>query len=110
MQRGAGGKTNAGLVEGLGCLEGLGFDSALLASAGYCRERIVRVGCEAVVDVLGMVSREGAGARKALVGLAGVYPGHEAFMTKISELDADGLANVLKRLSFLAQSKIYLFW
>jgi len=101
---------NLALTEGLACLERLGFDLALLASAGYCRERIVSVGCEAVVDVLGMVSRKGGVARKGLVGLAGVYPGHEAFMAKIAELDADGLANVLKRLSFLAQSKIYLFW
>jgi GNAT superfamily N-acetyltransferase len=110
MVRVAESKPKVGLVEGLACLERLGFDLALLASSSYCRERIARVGCEAVVDVLGEVSRRGAVARKGLVGLAGVFPTHEAFMAKISELDADGLAKVLKRLSFLAQSKVYLFW
>src|SRR4030067_2520686 len=75
MVRVAESKPSLGVMEGLGCLEGLGFDLALLASAAYCRERILSVGCEAVVDVLGMVSRKGGVARKALVGLAGGVSG-----------------------------------
>ena len=39
-----------------------------------------------------------------------VYPKHEEFMAKICELDAAGLALALKRLSFMAQAKVYLFW
>ena len=31
-------------------------------------------------------------------------------MAKVAELDAAGLAKALKRLSFMAQSKVYLFW
>ena len=41
---------------------------------------------------------------------ARVYPKHDEFMSKIRELDAAGLAKALKRLSFMAQSKVYLFW
>jgi hypothetical protein len=32
------------------------------------------------------------------------------FMAKICELDAAGLALTLKRLSFMVQTKVYLFW
>jgi len=32
------------------------------------------------------------------------------FMSRLVELNAAGLAKVLKRLSFLAQVKVYLFW
>jgi hypothetical protein len=42
--------------------------------------------------------------------LRSVYPRHEEFVAKIRELDAVGLAKALKRLSFMAQSKVYLFW
>jgi hypothetical protein len=45
-----------------------------------------------------------------LVGLRSVYPKHEEFVAKVAELDAAGLAKALKRLSFMAQSKVYLFW
>ena len=39
-----------------------------------------------------------------------VYPRHEAFVAKVAELDAAGLAKALKRLSFIAQAKVYWFW
>ena len=51
-----------------------------------------------------------AGVRRRLVGLRSVYPKHEEFVAKVAELDAAGLAKALKRLSFMAQSKVYLFW
>jgi hypothetical protein len=35
---------------------------------------------------------------------------HAEFMAKVSMLDVEGLAKMLKRLSFLAQTKVYLFW
>ena len=31
-------------------------------------------------------------------------------MAKVAELDAAGLAKALKRLSFIAQAKVYWFW
>ncbi len=31
-------------------------------------------------------------------------------MAKVAELDAANLALALKRLSFMAQTKVYLFW
>jgi hypothetical protein len=42
--------------------------------------------------------------------LRNVYPRHEKFVAKVAELDAAGLAKALKRLSFMVQAKVYLFW
>lgn len=42
--------------------------------------------------------------------MGNVYPRHEEFMTKISEFDATGLASALKRLGFMTQTEVYLFW
>jgi hypothetical protein len=60
--------------------------------------------------VLVELSRKDAGVRRRLVGLRSVYPKHEEFVVKVAELDVAGLAKALKRLSFMAQSKVYLFW
>jgi GNAT superfamily N-acetyltransferase len=110
MRRIAESKPNPRVADALEQLERFGFDPALLASASYCRETVVKVGREAVMDVLCELSRKGSVSRRSLVSLPNVFPSHEAFMTKLSALDADGLALALKRLSFLAQTKVYLFW
>jgi hypothetical protein len=97
----------AGALERLG---GLGFDVALLAGVCYGERVVSEVGREAVLDVLEELSRKDAGVRRRLVGLRNVYPKHEEFVAKVAELDAAGLAKALKRLSFMAQPKVYLFW
>ena len=91
-------------------LAGLGFDCALLAGVGYGERVVSEVGREAVLDVLAELSRRDGGVRRRLVGLRNVYPRHEEFMAKAAGLDVAGLAKALKRLSFMAQSKVYLFW
>jgi hypothetical protein len=40
----------------------------------------------------------------------GAYPTHEEFVKKIRGFSDEGLAKALKTLSFLAQTKVYLFW
>jgi ABC-type lipoprotein export system ATPase subunit/GNAT superfamily N-acetyltransferase len=110
MQRIAESKPKKSLVAALERLEDLGFEQAMFASETYCHERIFSVGKEAVVEVLNELSRKGAVARKSLVSLPTAFPTHEAFMARISQLDAYGLAKVLKRLSFQAQPNVYLFW
>jgi hypothetical protein len=91
-------------------LGGLGFDVALLAGVQYGERLVSEVGREAVLDMLEELSRRDGGVRRRLVGLRNVYPRHEEFMAKAAELDVAGLAKALKRLSFMAQTKVYLFW
>jgi ABC-type lipoprotein export system ATPase subunit/GNAT superfamily N-acetyltransferase len=96
-----------GVLERLG---GLGFDVALLADVGYGERVVCEVGRESVLGLLEVLSLKDAGVRRRLVGLRGVYPKHGEFVAKVAGLDVAGLAKALKRLSFMAQSKVYLFW
>jgi ABC-type lipoprotein export system ATPase subunit/GNAT superfamily N-acetyltransferase len=110
MRRIAESKPSVHVTAALERLGGLGFDSALLAGVCYGERVVSEVGREAVLDVLEELSRRDAGVRRRLVGLRNVYPRHEEFMAKAAELDVAGLAKALKRLSFMAQTKVYLFW
>jgi ABC-type ATPase with predicted acetyltransferase domain len=110
MRRIAESKPSVHVVLALERLEVLGFDVALLAGVCYGERVVSEVGCEAVCAVLKELSRKDAGVRRRLAGLRGVYPKHEEFMVKLAGLDAVGLAKALKRLSFMAQTKVYLFW
>jgi predicted N-acetyltransferase YhbS len=110
MRKIAESKPSVAVAEALERLGGLGFDSALLAGVSYGERVVGEVGCGAVLSVLAELSLRDAGVRRRLAGLRSVYPGHEEFVVKISVLGAVGLAKVLRRLSFLAQSKVYLFW
>jgi GNAT superfamily N-acetyltransferase len=110
MRRIAESKPSMHVTDALERLEALGFDVALLAGMHYGGQVVAEVGREQILDVLERLSRKDAGVRRRLAGLRGVYPKHEEFMLKVSGLDVAGLALVLKRLSFLAQVKVYLFW
>jgi len=110
MQKIAESKLSAHVVAALERFKALGFDVALLAGAQYGERVVSEVGREKVLEVLEQLSRKDAGVRRRLAGLRSVYPRHEEFMAKISEFDVAGLAKALKRLSFMAQTKVYLFW
>jgi hypothetical protein len=110
MQRVAESKPSAAVTEALAALERLGFDCALLPCAGYVEKRISLVGCGEIAGLLETLSQQDAAVRKRLANLQSVYPKHEEFALKLRGLDAASLAQVLKRLSFLAQKKVYLFW
>jgi tRNA(Met) C34 N-acetyltransferase TmcA len=110
MQRIAESKPSQHVTSALERLGGLGFDSALLAGVAYGERVVSEVGREAVLGVLEALSKRDAGVRRRLVGLRNVYPKHEEFMAKAAELGVADLALALKRLSFMAQAKVYLFW
>ena len=110
MRKIAESKPSAAVVEALGKLEALGFDASLLSGLSYGERVVSEVGREAVLSVLEELSKKDAGVRRRLAGLRSVYPKHEEFMAKAAVLDAEGLAKGLKRLSFMAQTKVYLFW
>jgi hypothetical protein len=73
-------------------------------------EKIREVGKKKIIKVLAELSRKGAVPRKRILSIKQAYPSHEEFMKKLEELNNEELAIVLKRLGFLAQTKIYLFW
>lgn len=110
MQRIAESKHSPHVTNALERLSDLGFDCALLAGVQYCEKKIAEVGRKTVSAVLAELSHRDAAVRRRLAGLHSVYPKHEEFMAKVAELDAAGLALALKRLSFIAQTKVYLFW
>jgi hypothetical protein len=110
MQRIAESKPSPHLTLALEHLDELGFDRTLLAGTHYGEQMTSEIGREAVLNVMENLSKHDASGRRRLAGLRNVYPKHEEFMAKICELNAAGLAKALKQLSFMAQTKVYLFW
>ena len=110
MRKIAESKPSAAVVEALGKLEALGFDASLLSGLSYGERVVSEVGRELILDVLEELSLKDGGVRRRLVGSRNIYPKHGEFVAKLVELNVAGLAKALKRLSFMAQSKVYLFW
>ncbi len=110
MQRIAESTPSPHVTNALKQLGSLGFDVALLAGTQYCEQKISAVGRRTVSTVLETLSKRDASVRRRLAGLRNVYPKHEEFLAKICKLDSAALALALKRLSFIAQTKVYLFW
>jgi len=81
-----------------------------MANIDYCSKIVSHAGAENIKTMLTELSRKGAVTRKTLIPLKGAYPKHNEFTQKLFKLGEDELAQVLKRLSFLAQTKVYLFW
>jgi ABC-type lipoprotein export system ATPase subunit/GNAT superfamily N-acetyltransferase len=100
---------NQNVLHAIEQLQRLGLDPIMLGSINYNSQKIELIGKRKIVDILvDLSSKEGA-LRKRLSASSKVYPKQEEFLQKINRLDEDGLALVLKRLNFLAQTKVYLF-
>ncbi len=110
MQPIAQSKPSKATTEALANLERLDFETALLPNTTYVQERISTVGSEPILSLLEELSRKDASVRKRLANLQAIYPKHEEFTQKIRTFNEAHLAQALKRLSFAAQSKVYLFW
>ena len=103
-------KPSVSLLCAIGRLRELGFDPSMLGSVVENRRLIESVGRGKVISVLEELSRKDGVVRKRLLGLGSVYPSHGEFLEKLGRLGCEGLAVVLKRLAFMAQTKVYLFW
>jgi ABC-type ATPase with predicted acetyltransferase domain len=110
MQRITQSKPTPALTKALQQLNTIGFNPALLANLTYNEHTINKTSREAVTNILTELSLHDNNIRKRLTATHNIYPKHEEFTTKITTLNTPELAKVLKRLSFAAQSKIYLFW
>ncbi|MEM3668878.1 MAG: GNAT family N-acetyltransferase [Candidatus Bathyarchaeia archaeon] len=101
-------KPNENVQKALEKLQNLGFNPTLLGSQSYNKKKIMEVGKNEVIKILEELSRKGV-LRKTLVPSKKAYLAHEEFFEKVKNLDEEGLAATLKRLSFIAQTKVYLF-
>jgi ABC-type ATPase with predicted acetyltransferase domain len=110
MQKIAESTPNQNVLRAIEQLRLLGFNPIMLGSLKYNAQKIMSAGRSRVFQVLEELSRKEGTLRKRLVSLDGAFPKHLEFLEKIQSLDEEGLAAVLKRLSFLAQTKVYLFW
>ena len=110
MQKIAESKPNASLLGAIGQLQRLGFNPSMLGSVSENRRLIEIVGRGKVISVLEELSRKNGVVRKRLLGLGSVFPSHGEFLEKLGRLGCGDLAVVLKRLAFMAQTKVYLFW
>jgi hypothetical protein len=82
----------------------------MLGSVNENRKLIEHVGREKIMGVLEGLSEKDGAVRKRLLALSSVYPSHEEFLEKLKCASCGDLAVVVKRLAFLAQTKVYLFW
>ena len=110
MQKIAQSKPHKTITNALDDLAILGFDPTLLSSKAYIERLTDPVYRKAVTDILANLSKKNPAARKQLASLKNLYPTHEEFTNKINSLNPAELATVLKRLSFKAQTKIYLHY
>ena len=98
------------VLNALSQLEQLGFDTSLMASTSYNEQKMQQTEAKPIVDILTELSLHDGSIRRRLASTKNIYPKHEEFAAKITQLSTSELAVALKRLSFCAQSKVYLFW
>jgi len=104
-------KPNPNILKAIEQLQNLGFNPTLLGSPTYNMEKIRQLGKSAVSAVLEQFSKKAGGnLRKRVTASGENFQRHEEFLNTISRFDEESLAKCLKRLSFLAQTKVYLFW
>jgi GNAT superfamily N-acetyltransferase len=109
MQRITESKPNPHVTKALEHLSKLGFDPALPGGTQYAEHVVSEASTETISAILEELSKHAAVVRRRLASLHNVYPKNSEFTAKIREMDATGLAKALKRLSFMAQTKVYLF-
>jgi ABC-type ATPase with predicted acetyltransferase domain len=110
MEKIAESKPSRHVAAALAKLGEIGFDPILLSSARYIEQKIQAVGTAPVTRILIELSHAEGGIRRKLANTKNLYPNHQEFTEKIAQFNPKQLAETLKRLSFTAQTKIYLHW
>ncbi|RLI21503.1 hypothetical protein DRO45_02215, partial [Candidatus Bathyarchaeota archaeon] len=76
----------------------------------YNKKKIEEKGKQKIIKILEEISAKNSAARKRLASLQKAYPTHKEFLQKTEKMNTENLAKTLKRISFLSQTKVYLFW
>ena len=103
-------KPNKNLLHAIEQLRKLGFNPIMLGSTSQNLNKIKLAKKDEIIKILEELSKKEGSVRKRLMSTNKVYPKHEQFTKKIRTLDEKDLATALKKLAFLAQTKVYLFW
>jgi GNAT superfamily N-acetyltransferase len=110
MQKIAESEPNSRVLRAIEQLQELGFNPSMLGNAKLNLQVIKHVERSRILEILEELSENEGVVRKRLLALGSVYPSHGEFLEKVNRARSEDLAVVLKRLAFLAQSKVYLFW
>jgi ABC-type lipoprotein export system ATPase subunit/GNAT superfamily N-acetyltransferase len=103
-------KPNPNVLVAIEELRRLGFNPIMLGSVNYNMEKIREVGRNKIESILiGFCRKEGS-LRKRLLSFHRLYPKQAEAEAKIKATSMEILAKIIKRLNFLAQTKVYLFW
>jgi ABC-type lipoprotein export system ATPase subunit/GNAT superfamily N-acetyltransferase len=103
-------KPNPNVLTAIERLRQLGFNPIMLGSVNYNTQKIKEVSREKVESILIRFCMKGGALRKRLLSFHRVYPKQAEAEAKIKAASTELLAKILKRLNFLAQTKVYLFW
>jgi ABC-type ATPase with predicted acetyltransferase domain len=103
-------KPNKNVLHAIEQLQKLGFNPIMLGSISYNLSKIKPIQKTKITKILEELSKKQGSTRKQLMPTNTVYPTHQQFTKKIETLNETGLATALKKLAFLAQTKVYLFW
>jgi ABC-type lipoprotein export system ATPase subunit/GNAT superfamily N-acetyltransferase len=103
-------KPNPNVLGAIEELQRLGFNPIMLGSVNYNMKKTREVGRNKVDSILIKFCRKEGSLRKRLLSFHRVYPKQAEAEAKIKTASTELLAKIIKRLNFLAQTKVYLFW
>jgi ABC-type lipoprotein export system ATPase subunit/GNAT superfamily N-acetyltransferase len=103
-------KPNPNILVAIEQLRKLGFNPVLLGSVNYNAQKIKEAEREKVEEILIQFCKKEGALRKRLLSFHRVYPKQAQAVAKIKAASIDILARTIRRLNFLAQTKVYLFW
>jgi ABC-type lipoprotein export system ATPase subunit/GNAT superfamily N-acetyltransferase len=102
-------KPNPNVLIAIEELRQLGFNPVMLGSVNYNMQKIREVGRENIEPILIEFCRKEGSLRKRLLSFHRVYPKQAEAEAKIKSASIELLSKIVKRLNFLAQTKVYLF-
>jgi len=104
-------KPNPAVLEAIETLRKLGFNPVFLSSEKYNIQRIRSLGADAQVKVVFKELSKAVGIyRKRILSGRKAYYTHKEFCRQVDRAEAEKLAKMLRILSFLTQTKVYLIW
>jgi hypothetical protein len=106
-------KPDPRIVEAVEKLKAFGFNPIFLSSEKANLEKLRRMPngyVEQVKDAIKEVSRSSGVYRKRIMASHEAYITHQQFCDRLEATSLEKLAKMLRILSFLTQTKVYLFW